>query len=118
MPWLRASIGVLNSTSLPVEVDLACGRLLDAGDLAHEGGFARAVVADDGDMLAVAQLEIGLLQRVDAAIALGQPFGLQDDLLLDRHCNSSLGSFALPGGRTPPSDACLAAHALPRSLCL
>ena len=62
-----------------VEADLAARALLDAGDLPHEGGFAGAVVAHDGDMLAVAQLEVGAFQRMHAAIVLGQAFGLQDD---------------------------------------
>ena len=60
---------------LAVEPDLAAGALLDAGDLAHEGGLAGAVVTHDGDMLAFAQLEVGVLQRVHAAVVLGQVFG-------------------------------------------
>ena len=65
---------------LAVEDDLAAGGLLDAGDLAHEGRFSGAVVAHDGDMLALAQLEIGVLQRMHAAIIFGEAFGLEDDV--------------------------------------
>jgi len=65
---------------LAVEPDLAAGALLDCGDLAHEGRLAGAVVAHDGDMFALAQLEIRAFQRMHAAIALGEVFGLQDDV--------------------------------------
>jgi hypothetical protein len=63
---------------LAVEPHLAAGALLDAGDLADEGRLACAVVAHDGDMFALAQLEVCALERMHAAIALGQVFGLQD----------------------------------------
>ena len=80
MPASRASSGPAKSTSLPSNQILPRVALLDAGDLPHEGGFAGAVVAHDGDVLAFAQLEVGAFQGVHAAIVLGQAFGLQDDL--------------------------------------
>src|SRR5690606_12044679 len=71
---------VLEGDLLAVEEYAAGGRLLDACDLAHEGRLAGAVVANDGDVLTVMENEIGGLQRVDAAIALGEGLGTQDDL--------------------------------------
>src|SRR5690606_13222457 len=57
---------------LSVEEDLAARGLFDPRDLTHEGGFPRAVVAYDGDVLAVTQLEIRFLEGVHAAVVLRQ----------------------------------------------
>src|SRR4051812_31302264 len=42
------------------------------GDL-HEGRFARAVRAEEPDELALADLEVDALQRIDRAVALAKP---------------------------------------------
>src|SRR5262249_10282144 len=78
MPASRASMGLLKLTSwpwkmIPPEVGLFARR-----DLSHEGRFARAVVAHDGDMFAPLELEIGPLQRMHAAIVLGETLGLEN----------------------------------------
>src|SRR5690606_35707990 len=65
---------------LAVEPDPAAGTLLHPGDLAHEGRLAGAVVAHHRHMLAVPELEVGVLEGVHAAVVLGQALGLQDDL--------------------------------------
>ena len=80
MPASRAASGPSKSTSCAVEPDLAGGPPLDRGDLAHEGRLAGAVVAHDRDVLALADLEVAVDQRVDAAVVLGQALGPQDDL--------------------------------------
>ncbi len=66
---------------LAVEDDLAAGALLDSSDLAHEGGLARAVIADDGHVLALAQDEVGPVERVHTAIMLGEITGFENDVV-------------------------------------
>ena len=46
---------------LPIDKHRAAGALLDPGDIAHKGGFARAIIADDGDMLVCIHFEIGII---------------------------------------------------------
>ena len=59
--------------------DLSRGALLNRRHLGDNGGCARAIVTDDGNMLALMQDEVCILQRMDAAIALGQTPGFQND---------------------------------------
>jgi hypothetical protein len=70
---------------LAFEQDRPRGRPLHAGDVAHEGRLSRAVVADDGDMLAAANREIRPGQRLDPAIMLGQAPRLENDAFVSCH---------------------------------
>ena len=55
-----------------VKENLAGGALFHSGDLAHEGRFARPVIADHRHVFARMKDEIGIVQRLHAAIMLGQ----------------------------------------------
>jgi hypothetical protein len=54
---------------LAVERDLALARLEQARDRAERGGLARAVRADEGDDLALLDVEVDAVQRGDGAVA-------------------------------------------------
>ena len=57
-----------------VEENLAAGALFYRCHLPHEGGLACAVIADDRDMLALMQDEVGIVQGVDAVARMAFPF--------------------------------------------
>jgi len=64
---------------LTVYEKLAPVRTMGTGDDLQQGGFARAVVADDRVHFPLTQLEVAVAERGDAAEVLGDSPGLQDD---------------------------------------
>ena len=59
-------------TDLAVEPDLALVGHDRAGDRLDQRRLAGAVVADDGEDLARIEVEVGMVERGDAAVALDQ----------------------------------------------
>ena len=72
MPASRASIGDLKWTGLPSSRDLAFVRNDRAGDRLDQRRLAGAVVADHGQDLARIEIEIGIVEGGDAAVALDE----------------------------------------------
>ncbi len=66
IPARWASIGVAKLTGSIVVAELAGVRLVDPGQHLDEGGFAGAVLADQGVHLALAQRERDVVQRTYA----------------------------------------------------
>ena len=60
--------GILAGDHIAPEADTAAGRLHQTGDGAERGALARAVGADEGDDLALVDVEGDLLHGFDAAI--------------------------------------------------
>ena len=55
---------------MPVDLDLAAVAAHRAGQGAHQGGLARAVLADHADDLAGVQVELGQVQHAHRAVGL------------------------------------------------
>ena len=64
-------VGVLKNLSLPVDIDLALIRHVDAGEDLDQRGFARAVLTDQSVDLARLHGQLHVVQGYDA----GKPFG-------------------------------------------
>src|SRR5262249_9541844 len=77
--------GALEVHRLAVEQDLALVGDRRARQRLDERRLAGAVVADDGEELAGAPLEVGAVERGDVAVALHQALGLHDGFRLGLH---------------------------------
>ena len=80
MPRAWASCGVVILTGRAVQGDGALVRDDDPGDRLDQGGLARAVVAHQGDDLALAQVQARAVKRLDGAVPLGDA-GSREHLL-------------------------------------
>jgi hypothetical protein len=69
----RAPVGRHLVDALAAQQDLAAARLFQAGQHAHQGRLAGARRPDDGEELALFDVEVDLLYRREAAEVLGQP---------------------------------------------
>ena len=94
IPRLIASVGFAIRTGLAVDQDLALVRPGQAVEDVHQGRLAGAVLAEQGVDLARADVEVDVVVRDDARVALGDPAHLErrrangllaDDLLGARH---------------------------------
>jgi hypothetical protein len=66
---------------LAVQLDLAFVGRDGAADRLDQRRLAGAVVADDGEDFAGIEVEIGVIERGDAAVALDQPAGGENGFL-------------------------------------
>ena len=67
-----------------VDEHAALRRLKEAADEVHERGFARAGLADDGDVRALRDLEAEVLQHVLAAVGVAEGDVLELDIAVER----------------------------------
>ena len=63
---------------LPLEVDLSCRRIVDAGDDVEERGLAGSIGADQADDRLLGDREVDVIDREQAAEPLGDLGGVQD----------------------------------------
>jgi hypothetical protein len=82
-PELLGVLGTVDGHPLPVEEELALVGRVDAGQQLHQRGLAGAVLADQRQHLAAAQVEVHVLERLDAGEALGDPAHLQQRVGVD-----------------------------------
>ena len=75
-----AVLGIDVVHELAVDVELAPGDVLEAGDHAHRGGLAAARRADDDDELAIGDLKVEVVNRDDALFGDLEAIGLLDGL--------------------------------------
>ena len=81
-----------------IKDDVPTGALFHAGDLTHEGGFTRPVVAHDRHMLPFAEDEVGVVQGLHTAVVLREAFGFQNDIIAHLTALPKLG-FSVGTGR-------------------
>ena len=77
-----SGIGGKKPDVLPVKLDGAGVRLVDAGPHFDEGGFSRTVFADQSGNGSGKQVQLHVLQRLDAGKAFGNAAKRQDGLHL------------------------------------
>ena len=69
---VKPAAGFAPADALAVDPDLAAGRALEKIHAAQQGRLARAAGSDDGDALALGELEVDALQHFQGAEALMQ----------------------------------------------
>ena len=109
MPALRASIGELEVHRLAIEPDLALVGDDGAGDRLDQRRLAGAVVADDGQDFARTEIEIGMVEGDDAAVALDQAARVEDGLPCVAHAEIFLIHWSMATATmisTPTAKSC------------
>jgi hypothetical protein len=69
--------GLHAADGLAVELDHLARRIALAGDGGHERRLARAIGADDGDGLALVDMQVDPVERLEIAVEGGKPVGRQ-----------------------------------------